>query len=64
MAASISDTNNSRRRGRPAVNATQIALRLPPADLAALDRWISERPEELTRPEAIRRILRANLPID
>ncbi|MBB3953089.1 hypothetical protein GGR38_000001 [Novosphingobium sediminicola] len=33
-------------------------MRLHPADIAALDAYIAAQPEPLTRPEAIRRILR------
>jgi hypothetical protein len=48
-----------RGRGRPPVNATSIHLRLPPAELDALDAWIARHPEpKPTRPEAIRAILR------
>ena len=47
--------------GRPPVNATPITVRLPPVDLAELDGWIAEQPQEMTRPEAIRTLLRMAL---
>jgi hypothetical protein len=57
-------TRDNTKGKRPEQTGQLIGVRLQPVDLNALDRWISEQPEELTRPEAIRRILRANLPID
>lgn len=45
------------RGGRPPVNATPIMVRVPPELLAPLDAEIAEQPDQLTRPEAIRRIL-------
>ena len=56
MSASISD-NNKRGRGRPPVGSTFVGVRFPPSDLAALDRWIAAQGEDLTRPEAVRRIV-------
>lgn len=43
--------------GRPKVNATPITVRLPPEQLAALDVWREKQEDQLSRPEAIRRIL-------
>lgn len=44
-------------RGRPAVNATPLTVRVPPDLLAALDAWM--RVHDFTsRPEAMREILR------
>jgi hypothetical protein len=35
-----------------------VGVRLPPAELAALDSWIADQPEpQPGRPEAVRRIL-------
>jgi metal-responsive CopG/Arc/MetJ family transcriptional regulator len=46
-------------QGRPATGkGTPILVRLQPDQLEALDSWIAEQPEKLTRAEAIRRILR------
>ena len=40
-------------RGRPRVNATPVNVRLPPAELDALDAWIATQPEPRpTRPTA------------
>jgi hypothetical protein len=47
-------------RGRPAVGATAVTVRLPPDQLARLDRWIATMPDpKPTRPEAIRQALEA-----
>src|SRR5580704_741590 len=49
-----------KKRGRPSTGGRQkgIMLRLDPANLSALDDWISAQPEPRpTRPEAIRRLL-------
>src|SRR4051794_9597714 len=49
-------------RGRPRIDATAIGLRVPPAQLARLDGWISRQPApKPTRPEAIRRLMEAGL---
>jgi len=46
-----------RGRGRPRTHATPISVRVPPADLVELDRWISSQDDPtLTRPEALRRL--------
>lgn len=42
-------------RGRPKVNSVGVMVRLPPDELAKLDR-IAER-EGVNRPEAIRRLI-------
>jgi hypothetical protein len=60
------NTNNASpkmgRRKRPEQTGVLIGVRLQPADLAALDAWIAERVYvehiPMSRPEAIRRILR------
>jgi hypothetical protein len=36
-----------------------VGVRLHPEQLAALDAWIAKQPEEVSRPEAVRRILEA-----
>jgi hypothetical protein len=61
--------DEKKKRGRPALyegsngkGAPQIGLRLPPDDLAAVDAWIAKRKEpELSRPEAIRRLVEMGL---
>jgi hypothetical protein len=57
MVRSISKTRKKRGRGRPFVGATPIQVRMPPAELAALDGWIAQQDGPLTRPEAIRRLV-------
>ena len=46
-----------KRVGRPPVNATPITVRIPPAMLSALDKFVSEQ-TGISRPEAVRLILR------
>lgn len=50
--------SNIRKRGRPAVGATQVNVRFPPDEIAELDRWIKAQPAERTRPDAIRRLVK------
>src|SRR3954469_21569177 len=48
--------------GRPRVGSTNIGVRLPPDQLAALDKFIAKQPEpKPTRPEAIRRMVAEHL---
>jgi hypothetical protein len=47
-----------RKRGRPAVGAIGVYVKLPPADLELLDLWISANGRNMSRPEAMRRILK------
>ncbi|SIO47438.1 hypothetical protein SAMN05443247_08863 [Bradyrhizobium erythrophlei] len=71
MAKSTIIGSSKKKRGRPALyegsngkGAPQIGLRLPPADLAAVDAWIAKRKEpELSRPEAIRRLVELGLTV-
>jgi hypothetical protein len=54
----MSITGTRKSRGRPRINATQVAVRIPPGDLARLDAWIAAQPEpKPSRPEAIRRLV-------
>jgi hypothetical protein len=49
----------TKRLGRPATGkGTLIGVRLQPPMLAALDRWLTEQPDQLSRPDAIRLALR------
>jgi hypothetical protein len=53
-----------KRRGRPVTTGkgTLIGVRLLDAPLAALDDWISDQKEpDLSRPEAIRRLVEIGL---
>jgi hypothetical protein len=51
-----------RRRGRPKTNPTSIHLTLVPDQLARLDAFIAAQGEELSRAEAVRRVLDRALP--
>jgi len=47
-----------KKRGPPATGKGEpILVRLQPAQLAALDAWIARQDAQLSRPEAIRRLL-------
>ncbi len=51
--------NIGKSRGRPALGATPVTVRIHPDLLAAVDAFILERVsygESLTRPEAVRRL--------
>jgi hypothetical protein len=53
---------NKKRIGRPPVGSTLIGVRLPPAELAALDAWIAKQDDpQPSRPEAIRHHLTQGL---
>ena len=60
MTAASEDINKSK-RGRPHANTTGVMVRVPPDDLASLDAWIAARGDNLSRPEAIRQLMRAAL---
>lgn len=49
-------------RGRPRTNPTSIHLTLLPEQLARLDAFIAEQDDELSRAEAVRRVLDQALP--
>jgi hypothetical protein len=48
----------------PTGKGTLVGVRLQPADLSALDRWIGQQSEPQTRPEAIRKLVSGGLVID
>jgi hypothetical protein len=60
MSKSISD-NRKKPIGRPKVGAILIGVRVPPANVAALDAWIKKHAPDLSRPEAIRRLVELGL---
>jgi hypothetical protein len=58
-------TGDITRRKRPAQTGELIGVRLQPEQLDALDAWIERHPEaNLTRPEAIKRLLAGALATD
>jgi len=60
MTKSISRTRKT--RGRPSTGAASVHLRVLPDQFAAIDTWIAKQKEpDLTRPEAIRRLVELGL---
>jgi hypothetical protein len=55
--------NAKKRRGRPVTTGTGtlIGVRLLDEPLARLDAWIAEQDQEMSRPEAVRRLLEIGL---
>jgi len=54
--------SDNKKKGRPATGiGTMIGVRLQPDQLSALDSWIEHQPDELTRPEAVRRLIERGL---
>jgi hypothetical protein len=47
--------------GRPRIDATPVNTRFPPEELRALDAWISRQASEVSRPEAVRRLVEQGL---
>jgi len=45
----------------PTGQGTPIMVRVQPDQLASLDAWIKYQPEELSRPEAVRRLMELGL---
>jgi hypothetical protein len=61
-------TGTKKRRGRPTLyegsegkGAPQVSVRLPPNELAAIDGWIARQKEEMSRPVAIRALVKMAL---
>jgi len=61
MAKSIISDNRKRKPGRPPVGSTLVGVRVPPDELADIDDWAARQKEPLTRPEAIRTLVRRGL---
>jgi hypothetical protein len=59
----LSDNRKKKRIGRPPVGAILIGVRVPPADVATLDAWIKNHAPEMSRPEAIRRLVELGLAV-
>lgn len=58
----MASTVDIKPRGRrPGQAGTGVLVRLQPAELAALDIWIAKHAADVSRPEAIRTILREKL---
>jgi hypothetical protein len=58
MSEAISRTRKKRGRGRPPTGAESVHLRVLPDQWAKIDAWMKAQNDlELTRPEAIRRLL-------
>jgi hypothetical protein len=64
MAKSIKDIPK-KRRGRPSTGGRRegVMVRLEPAQFEALDGWIEKHAPELSRPEAIRRLVEIGLKV-
>ena len=56
----MSETEKSK-GGRPKVNATALTVRIPPEQLARLDKWAEAQPDKPSRPEAVRRLVEAGI---
>jgi hypothetical protein len=63
MGKSTVSDNRKKRIGRPPVGALLIGVRVPPADVATLDAWIKKHAPEMSRPEAIRRLVELGLKV-
>jgi hypothetical protein len=63
MTKSAVSDNRKKPIGRPKVGAILIGVRVPPADVATLDAWIKKHAPDLSRPEAIRRLVEMGLSV-
>jgi hypothetical protein len=63
MSKSTVSDNRKKRIGRPPVGAMLIGVRVPPAGVAELDAWIEKHAPDLSRPEAIRRLVELGLKV-
>jgi hypothetical protein len=61
MSKSITDNRKKKRAGRPRVDAVLIGVRVPPPGIAEIDAWIKKNGADLSRPEAIRRLVEIGL---
>ena len=59
----VSINAGKNKRGRPKTTGTgvQIGVRLHPIQLVALDHWIEDQPEPMTRAKAIRFLISKSL---
>jgi hypothetical protein len=63
MTKSILSDNGKKRIGRPPVGSLLIGVRMPPADVVTLDAWIMMHARGLSRPKAIRRLIKLGLKV-
>jgi hypothetical protein len=62
MAPSIADTKKKRGRGRPPTGiGRNVGLRLYPDLEEKIDAWMAQQHEELSKPEALRRLIELGL---
>jgi hypothetical protein len=61
MAKSTISDNRKKRIGRPPVGAILIGVRVPPPEVEELDAWIKTNAPDLSRPQAIRRLVEIGL---
>jgi hypothetical protein len=63
MAGSTISDNRKKKRpiGRPRVGAILIGVRVPPNGVDDIDAWIKKNEPDLSRPEAIRRLVEIGL---
>jgi hypothetical protein len=47
--------------GRPRVDSVKFIMAVPPQEMADIERWIALQNEEMTRQEAIRRLVKLAL---
>ena len=60
----VKETLIPRKRGpAPTGKGTPVVVRLQPDQLAALDAWRNDGAPVPTRPEAVRRLIAASLPV-
>lgn len=59
MNTSINSANKNRKRGRPPVDTEAVNVRMARADIEAVDAFAAAQEDAPTRPEAVRRIVRA-----
>jgi hypothetical protein len=59
--STLSDIGKKKRIGRPPVNAVPIMVRVPPTELKPIDAWIQKHDPTMSRPEAIRRLVKLGL---
>jgi hypothetical protein len=56
--------SSKKKMGRPRVDALPVMVRLRPDEVAALDRWIETHDLPISRPLAIRMLVRAGTGIE